>query len=240
LFTPDIARSIGAPRVLVPRLASVLSAFGAATADVRRERICPVLATFPVAPATIEKLARELAAAVDADLEHDGVERDDRSIAFEVDMRFAKQVFELQVPLPSATPDGAAPDAEMMDAVGDAFRAEYARRYGSGSIVLGSPIELVALRAIGTGTTPRADLEPVARRDTGAPPASARPHRAVQLERGAQGRHDVAVHELDDLRAGDTLAGPALVDGTDTTVWIPPRATARVDDFGTLVLEVNP
>jgi N-methylhydantoinase A len=62
----------------------------------------------------------------------------------------------------------------------------------------------------------------------------------VQLERGAQGRHDVAVHELDDLRAGDTLAGPALVDGTDTTVWIPPRATARVDDFGTLVLEVNP
>ena len=48
LFTPEHRRTrSAAPRVLVPELASVLSAFGAATADVRRERLAVVLATVP-------------------------------------------------------------------------------------------------------------------------------------------------------------------------------------------------
>ena len=47
LFTPSIAAALGSPRVLIPELASVLSAFGAATADVRRERLKAVLGQFP-------------------------------------------------------------------------------------------------------------------------------------------------------------------------------------------------
>jgi N-methylhydantoinase A len=235
LFTPDIARAIGAASVLVPRLAPVLSAFGAATADVRRERICPLLATVPVSPATIEKAARELAAAVDGDLGHDGVDLADRAISFEVDMRFAKQVFELPIPLATADPDEVALDTLVED-----FRAEYSRRYGPGSIVLGSPVELVSLRAVGTGATARAGLEPVPNGPGRALAATARSSRPVRLERGPDGVHDVAVHDSDGLGAGVVLRGPALVDAPDTTVWIPPAATAHVDGYGTLELEVDP
>jgi N-methylhydantoinase A len=188
-----------------------------------------------VAPATIEKLARELAAAVDTDLDHDGVDPADRTVAFEVDMRFAKQVFELPVTLASSNPD-----AVVLDALVDAFRSDYSRRYGPGSIVLGSPIELVSLRAIGTGATPRADLEREPRREPGAPalvPAAG--SRPVRLERGPGGVHEIAVHESDALSPGRVIFGPALVDAPDTTVWIPPLATGRVDDHGTLVLEVE-
>ncbi|HZP27462.1 MAG TPA: hydantoinase/oxoprolinase family protein [Acidimicrobiia bacterium] len=232
LFTPGIARAIGAATVLVPRLAPVLSAFGAATIDVRRERICPVLATFPVSPATIEKPARELAAMVDADLARDGVDPADRSVSFEVDMRFAKQVFELPIPLATADPTEA-----VLDELVDAFRAEYRRRYGPGSIVLGSPVELVSLRAVGAGATPRAGLERVPRRRRGATPEPSA--RAVRLERGPGGVREVAVHDSGDLAAGDVVAGPALVDAPDTTVWIPSGALARVDDHGTLRMEVG-
>jgi N-methylhydantoinase A len=233
LFAPEIARSIGAATVLVPRLAPVLSAFGAATTDVRRERICPVLAAFPVAPATVEKLARELAAAVDADLAHDGVDPEHRSITFEVDMRFAKQVFELPIPLAVADPTEAT-----MDALLEQFRSEYSRRYGPGSIVLGSPVEIVSLRAVGMGAAPRAELERITSRDPGA--ARVVTTRPVRLDRGPDGVRPVAAYASEALGAGDSVRGPALVDAPDTTVWIPGGATAGVDDFGTLVLEVRP
>ena len=192
------------------------------------------------APATIEKLARELAAAVDADLEHDGVERDDRSIAFEVDMRFAEQVFELQVPLPSATPDGAAPDAEMMDAVGDAFRAEYARRWTDRAHRPRFADRAGRARAIGTGTTPRADLEPVARRDTGAPPASARPSARCSSSAGRGAATTSPSTSWTTSARGTRSPVPRSSTAPTRRSGSRRARTARVDDFGTLVLEVNP
>ena len=43
-------------------------------------------------------------------------------------------------------------------------------------------------------------------------------------------------------RRGRSVAedvGPALVDGSDTTVWLPTGARARVDTYGTLVVQVG-
>ena len=41
-----------------------------------------------------------------------------------------------------------------------------------------------------------------------------------------------------DLRPGHALSGPALIDGSDTTIWIPAGAAATVDAHGTLDVEV--
>jgi len=51
LFVPDLAWAVDAPLVLVPELASVLSAFGAASTDVRRERIHSLMTLFLLDPA---------------------------------------------------------------------------------------------------------------------------------------------------------------------------------------------
>ncbi len=153
LFTPDIAMALGVPRVIVPQLASVLSAFGAATTDVRRERVRSVLGTMPVDPLLVQKLLDELAAGVDDDLAADGVAPDDRSLRLEGDLRFSKQVYELQLPVSTTRIDEAALERLLHD-----FEGEYAKRYGKGSIVLGTPVELVSLRAIGIGATVRATL----------------------------------------------------------------------------------
>jgi N-methylhydantoinase A len=42
-----------------------------------------------------------------------------------------------------------------------------------------------------------------------------------------------------ELQTGDQLEGPMLLDGADTTVWIPAGARARVDDYRTLDIEVG-
>jgi N-methylhydantoinase A len=234
LFTPDIARAIGSSRVVIPELASVLSAFGAATADVRRERLRSVLTPMPVDPVLIRKLMDELGDEVRADLAADGIPSEAQSVAYEADLRFSRQIWEIQIPLDRSDLDAAA-----LDRLLDDFRQEYAKRYGQGSIVLGAPIELVSLRAIGIGRTTQATLEIGERTPvpdgTPAEPATTRP---VRLDRGADGSRDVDVHDGAALHPGHTVSGPALIDGSDTTIWVPPDAVGRVDELGTFIMEV--
>jgi N-methylhydantoinase A len=235
LFTPEIARAIGAPRVYVPELASVFSAFGASTADIRRERVHALGVTLPVDPAVVDALTEKLRAEVLADLEADGVAAADRSVHFEADLRFRRQISELSTPIPPGPVTAAS-----LEAAATAFREEYARRYGQGAIVLGAPLELVTVRAVGTGRTVQGSFETAARSGVAeGTPVPASGSRAVQLGRDAA-RTAVATHSVADLVPGHLIAGPALVDGSDTTIWIPPGATARVDARSTLVVEVRP
>jgi len=235
LFTASIARAIGAPRVLVPELASVLSAFGAATADVRRERLRAVVAPMPVDPAVVEAAASDLRLASDKDLAADGVPERDRRFELEADLRFKRQVWEIAVPVP----DGPI-DAEVIGQVADAFREEYGRRYGRGSIVLGAPVELVSLRGIGIGATLKASLDAADLEAVPAgTPAVAVGSRIVRVQRERDGGREVPVFDAEALRPGHVVAGPALLDGTDTTVWVPEAAVLRVNRHGTLVVEVQ-
>ena len=230
LFTPEIAVTVGAPKVLVPELASVLSAFGAATTDIRRERIASVLASFPIDAGRIERVLGELREALLRDLASDGVAETDRSVIFEADLRFARQISEIARPLPNEHFDAAA-QADLLDG----FRSEYARRYGHGALVLGAPIELVAVRAIGIGRTQLATAT-AGTVAIGTPAPVART-RLVRLERGEGGCRDVAVHNRDSLLTGHMLAGPALVDAPDTTIWVPAGMRALIDPQGTMVME---
>jgi len=104
--------------------------------------------------------------------------------------------------------------------------------------VLGAPVELVSLRAIGIGRTVHATLDghggTRAPAGTAAPVVGARPVRTGRAE-----VVDVAVHRGDDLQPGHVVSGPALVDGSDTTIWVPPGASGEVDGHGTLVVEVR-
>jgi N-methylhydantoinase A len=234
LFTPEIARAIGAPRVLIPELASVLSAFGAATTNVRRERLRSVTSPMPVDPALMARLMVELEAEVRADMAADGVAERDQSVEFEADLRFSKQIYELQMPI---TPGPFTESSS--DELLTSFMDEYAKRYGKGSIVLRTPVELVGLRAIGIGQTIRAGIgvaaRPAVETGTLASPVGTR---TVRLRRGADGMAEVDVYDGAGLSPGHEFKGPALVDSMDTTVWVPEGSSARIDEHGTFIMEV--
>ena len=53
-------------------------------------------------------------------------------------------------------------------------------------------------------------------------------------------RHDAAVYHRRDLRAGQHLDGPAVVEQDDTTTLVPAGFRATVDAYGNLVIEVRP
>lgn len=230
LFTPDIAVAVGAPRVLVPELASVLSAFGAAATDIRRERIRSVPHRLPGDPTVLERAAAELGVAMRDELTRDGVAADAAAVSFEADLRFLRQSFELRIPY--------APGVTGPDALVASFHDEYARRYGRGAITLDVPVEVVAVRAVGTGSTVQAPLPERAPGPGGAAPVAG--IRTVRTGRASDAHRDVPVHDGGALTAGHLVTGPALVDGADTTVWVPAGAEAHVDAHGGLVVDLTP
>ena len=133
----------------------MLSAFGAATADVRRERLRLVLASSRWTPTSSTKVADGARAPrCSSDLAADGIPSEHRQVDFEADLRFLRQVWELPIPLPGGHLDDAA-----MSNLADAFRDEYGRRYGAGPSCSSTPVEFVSLRAVGIGRTLKATID---------------------------------------------------------------------------------
>ena len=54
---------------------------------------------------------------------------------------------------------------------------------------------------------------------------------------GAAERHLTPFYERERLRAGDRLAGPAIVEQYDTTTVIPPGLEAEIDRHGNIVID---
>lgn len=233
LFTADIARALSAPRVIVPAAASVLSALGAATMGMRRERVRSVLKAMPVETAGLAQVGEELRAQAEADLAADGVPAADRTVSLEADLRFLRQNWELTIPL-----DDLAFDDAFCDALRARFEADYAQLYGAGAITLGTPVEIVALRAVGTGPAAalasNASNAPIG--ETRLAPAR---KRMVRFGPDADARVEVDIYDDAQLCPGAVIQGPALIERWDTSIWVPEAVTARRDGNGSIVLEVS-
>jgi N-methylhydantoinase A/oxoprolinase/acetone carboxylase beta subunit len=186
----------------------------------------------PVDIDRVRLIAAELHAEVVQDLTSDGIAPGGQSVSFEADMRFKHQIAELSVAMQSGDIDERA-----MEQLEKDFRAEYAKRYGAGAMMRQAPTELVTLRAVGIGRTTQASLVTTRTRKGERSPLGRT--RSVRIARGQRGVRNVQAHMPSRLHAGSRLIGPALVDGYDTTIWIPPGFGARVDDRGTLVMEVH-
>jgi N-methylhydantoinase A len=232
LFAGDIALDAGASRAVVPELAPVFSAHGAATAALRRERSRSIATRFPGDADALRETLVELAKAVVDDLGGDGVAVADVAVGLEADLRFERQGSELTIAI-GVGPDGRA----VLDDLADRFTAEYVQRFGAGAVAMGVAVEVMTLRAVGvaadadggSGSTAPVDRVP-------APAPTGRRTVRLRRDRGVA----VPVHRRADLGAGATFAGPALVDAGDTTVWVAEGCHAHVDTLGALVLEVAP
>ena len=231
LFNPLIAQELGVRRVLIPELTSVLSAFGAANADIRRERTRSIGMLLPAAGESLAVIATELTQTVSEDLAADGIAAADRTVTFEADLRFMRQQFELTIPCDPGF------SAQAQDNLIMSFTSEYQRRYGQGALVSGAPVELVSLRAVGRGRTVRAEL--VHSSPSSISKTQQKRQRQIWVGDGSQVQPmNVDVLSSIDLRPGDVIQGPALLDGADTTIWIPPRVTARLSEHRTIDMEV--
>jgi N-methylhydantoinase A len=234
LFAGEVAMKSGLRRVLVPELASVLSAYGAATMDIRRERLASLLLRLPCDQAQLDRSYAALREAVRCDLEADGVHEEDRVIQFEADLRFVGQRWEVTVSLPADPMMG--DSGEELQTV---FRTEYRRRFGPAATSASNIVELVSLRAVGLGRMGAPAMSAVPVGDAPAKRTSPVGGRRVQIDRACPDSF-VSTYNAVDLEPGDCLSGPALVDGTDMTIWVPGGMHAQMSAHSTLIIDSRP
>jgi len=223
LHVSAVGRRLGLARVIVPRLASVLSAYGMLASDLRIE-----LARSHVAEAhTLD--AQELRALF-AGLEAEGRARlaaagFDGPIRVHrtADMRYGEQIFEVAVDLDPIPWDA----GDLLERIAAAFHRRHEELY-TYCLPDRAPV-LVNVRVAVVGELAAPPEEPP--REAG-PPASPVGRRSILLDQWIE----APLFTLDGLAPGQTIDGPALVESATTTVLLRPGDRASVTPQGWLDL----
>jgi N-methylhydantoinase A len=220
----EIADAIGIRRVLVPPGPGLCSAFGALAAGVRIDAVRSVYLTdVRTTAAEVDAVFADLEARARADFAVQGA-GEEPSIRRLAAMRYQGQNYEQEVPLQAG---------EIDEAVLHGVYEEYGRLYEGfyGYRLDGIPIELVRLSVVAAGPAPtfprlpgvpaHADIAPE-QRDVFFPETGFVPTQIVRREA---------------LAAGSAVAGPAIVEFTDSTVVVPSGWSLATRDDG--ILEVT-
>jgi N-methylhydantoinase A len=217
----------GAWPVIVPPSPGVLCALGDATTSARDESARTCLRRFAdLTGSELAAILRDLSSAASGRLVVQGVPAGTQQVAYQVDVRYFGQGFDIGVDVDPAWLDQ--PD-EALATIGARFDAEHERLF---SFVLSADHELVNARASVSG--PRPKVSPTTLEAGTGDPAAARTGTAPVYVDG--GWADAAWYDRARLRAGDALDGPAIVTEMDSTTLILPGHTATVDPSGSLLI----
>ena len=220
LHACELAAALEIPRVLVPCFPGALSALGILRADVTKDVSRTVRLEAKAYDSASPGLVREFAAlekAGRAEMRAQGFSADLVRIHRSLDVRYAGQSYELNVPW----------GGNFIAA----FHRAHEKRYGY--FDRGRACEVVNVRARFTGRMPKFDLPKP--RGASANRAAAQVSRATVLFHGR--RTPTAVYERSRLLAGNRIPGPAIVTEYSATTLIPPEWSGRVDRIGNLILE---
>jgi N-methylhydantoinase A len=226
LHAARLAQELEIGRVLVPRSPGVLCAMGLLLTDLRADFSMTRLRTLEQAilPEMAEAFG-SLAGRARSWFETEGIATDQQRTRRTVDMRYAGQNYELSVQLPDG-PIG----PHSIAALAEGFAATHRRLYGFAAD--DEPVQLVTIRVEATGIVPKATLTRSTARGSSTVPGE----RPVWLQ-AVGGFVSCAVYDRDQLAAGDSFTGPAIVEQMDATTFVPAGMTARVDPWLNLILE---
>ncbi len=228
LHAVAVARELAMARVIVPRLAPVLSTLGLLTTDVRHELSQPCVGSLDTMSSDkVQGLVDGLVDSGRDRLEEADIPEQERVLGFSMDLLYGRQVHTLNVPLeeedllPGNWPSRLQARFEMV----------YRERYG-----YYQPDQSVHARTIRLAAIGRLPQPQVARSQVD----SVRPAKPIGVRLTYLGAWvPTAVYRLAQLAPGETLSGPAVVHSDYTTILLPPPCQAEVDPWGGLSIHVS-
>jgi N-methylhydantoinase A len=206
-----LASSLGIRKVLIPSAPGALSALGILDADLRREFSRTVM----LAPGN-RKIATVFS---ELELEAREVFRSEGKrpeLTRSADLRYRGQGFELRVDWGT-------------DAV-SRFHGLHERAYGYADPA--RDIEIVTLRVQAVARTPKPKRQPEKSAGSSAAKALIAKHRIFEDGRWRSG----ALYDRSRLKAGNRIAGPAVIVELSATTYLPTGWRATVDGLGNLVV----
>ena len=230
LYAAEVARAGSIPTVIVPRFPGLTSALGLLLSDIRHDASRSILRTNrEIRIGELNDAYTELDERVLGLLEGEGIDRAAGALAREIDVRYFGQSEGFTV----AVPDGELGES-VLEAITDGFLEQQQREFGYVMPEDFATIELVTARVSGVGTVEKVELERIS--DGGGADGALMGERDVYFEGAAVATR---IYSRDQLGAGDTFAGQAIVEQTDSTTVVPPGAQVRVDEYGSLIIDLT-
>ena len=224
MFASMCGYELDLKEVIVPSAPSAFSAWGMLSADVVDDFSRTHIALLDeIPPAGIDAVFREIERDADASLRRQGVPEGQAVLLRQLELRYLGQEHALPIGV-----DGAIDIGAIVRTFGDQHEARYGHRMDARVQLLN-----IRIRAVGSGAAPT--LRELPRRGPAdAPPPATGSRRAWCFV--TRRMTTFATLRRMDLAAGDTIAGPALVDeGTSVTV-VHTGQRLRVDRYGHLVI----
>ena len=223
-----LALDLGIPTLLVPLTPGVHSALGLLMSDVKHDHVRSRLAPMQeLRPDDLNSLFEELMGQARDGLREEGFSDSETVLTPFLDLRYAGQGYELTVPCPAAPLD-----ERDMELVQERFHEVHEQHHGHKAE--SEPVELVSVRLVAEGRTPRARLSTFA--PAGRSVAEARTGERRIFFGRELGFQPCPIYDRNRLEPGHELAGPAVVEQMDTTTVVHPEQRARVDDYKNLLI----
>jgi N-methylhydantoinase A len=219
LHATTLAQNLGIPKVIIPRYASTLSAFGMLASNVVKDYVQTVMLAGNIAPDQLMPHFSNMAEKGLHDLYNEGILDAKVNIQYSLDARYVGQSYEINIPFTNT----------FIYDFHETHRQVYGYSYAD------KIIEIVNLRvrAIGnlpTITLPEICVEQNAQVDS--------PLKYVQVQLNGN-NEKIPLYNYDQLSPGMQVKGPTLIVSTDTTILANKRDVIHVDKFQNLVIDIN-
>lgn len=215
-----VARAVGIRQVLIPPIASTLSAFGMIVADIKRDFVQTVMLDASAGAQELAGHVEPVMARARAELEREGIPAKQIDTAAWLDLRYAGQAYELTLPLGE-------------DWV-ERFHQAHEQQYGYHDPH--RPVQIVNVRVQAISRSSPLEHSPAVHHPSTTEPYGAPAYLGEEAERPQ------AVMQYDGtaLAEGTSIDGPALIYYPDTTVLIGATDRLRVDSHRNLLVSVEP
>lgn len=220
-----LASELNVPKVLIPSTAGVGSAMGCIVADFRHDYTQTYITKLLSAPLhRVLALFTQLERKATAQMEKEGFGVGRAVLLRSIDVRFAGQGYELQVPVT------AGPINELtMKQIDSDFRAMYRKTYGYEA---DDPTQAVTFRVIAVGNLPAVELPTLE-------PSGISAGHAIKGTRKVYFKdryQETNIYDGYKLKCGNSMEGPAIIEQRESTIVVLPGQQAMKGNQGEVLI----
>jgi N-methylhydantoinase A len=224
-----LAKTVAARETIIPPAPGINAATGLLATDMQYEFTRSVLITISDAEQddfdTLNSQLDDLVGLADDALAADGVAPEAREFTRIAECRYQGQGFELRADLP----DGAVTSGNRQVVI-ENFHVSHRRDYGHA--FEDQKVEIITLRVVAIVATEKLRWPKLTAGEGRNPPDALMYVRPTTFDDGET--IETPRYDRGKLKAGQTIAGPAIVIQHDSTTLIPPGHAAEVSDYGNL------
>jgi N-methylhydantoinase A len=229
-FGATLATELGIRQVIVPLMATVHSAFGAAACDVVHVHQRSEFMAIPVDPERVEEIFGELERTASEQIRREGIDAFSLSRSIEMRYHFQEHLVETPAPTGPYTDD-------TIRGICDAFESKYERLYGKGSAYREAGVDMVTFRVTSRGAVSKPMLRRLPLDGEDASHAFGGTRDVYWKERG--GFRPTPTFVAERLRPGNMVTGPAIVEAFGHTLVIPAGTVGQANEYLNVVLAVG-